>query len=59
MAVSSDRIRISAIAGVVVMVGDMILHPSAVKPFWSESAIIGLVGYMITFITLSVRSFLR
>ena len=57
MVVSTNRIFIAAVVGAVLMVGDMIFHTSHIEPFWSESMIIGLVGYMIVFVAISVRSF--
>ena len=57
MAVSTNRIFIAAVVGAVLMVGDMIFYTSHIEPFWSESMIIGLVGYMIVFVAISVRSF--
>jgi len=56
MAVSTNRIFIAAVVGAVLMVGDMIFHTSHIEPFWSESMIIGLVGYMIVFVAISIRS---
>jgi len=59
MAVFTNRIFIAAVVGAVLMVGDMIFHTSYIEPFWSESMIIGLVGYMIVFVAISVRSFFK
>jgi len=56
MAVYTNRIFIAAVVGAALMVGDMIFHTSHIEPFWSESMIIGLVGYMIVFVAISIRS---
>jgi len=54
-----ERIVISASIGITLFIGDMIFHTSQIKPFWSESMIIGLVGYMIVFVVISICSFFR
>jgi hypothetical protein len=51
-----NRISVAATVGIMLMITDMILHPSNIDPFWSEAAIIGLVGYIFTFIALTIRS---
>ncbi len=52
------KMVISAAIGIILFIGDMIFHTSHIKPFWSESMIIGLVGYITAFIAISARSFL-
>jgi len=51
------RMVISAAIGIILFIGDMIFHTSHIEPFWSESMIVGLVGYMIVFVAISVCSF--